>query len=204
MSEERSSITWIAVVIVLVGLAAIAGVTVVTYLDPFGTDDAGDAELEWNVTVIGRGGEERVLSFAEITALPLEEGYGGSFSSVGVVSGPFILKGVPLTAICALVGGLEPGNTVWVSAPDGYLIVFTYDQVHGEFRAFDPETFKEVGQEEFTVILAFEQDGAPLSEYYGKPLRLSIVSDREDIITMGSYWVKWVDRIEVRAPAGVT
>jgi len=27
--------------------------------------------------------------------------------------------------LCALIGGINDSNTLWVSAPDGYMMVFT-------------------------------------------------------------------------------
>jgi DMSO/TMAO reductase YedYZ molybdopterin-dependent catalytic subunit len=196
MSGNGKFPRWLVIAIVVIGIAAIMGVAALTYLDLF---KSSAEQIEWNVTVVGSDGEERVLTYAEITAMPSHEGFGGFFTTVGTIHGPFKLKGVPLTDICALVGGIDTKSTVWVSAPDGYLMVFTYDQViNGEFRTFDPATFKEMPHEELTIILAFEQDGAPLPDDFGKPLRIAIVSPRDDYITEGHYWVMWVDRIEVR------
>lgn len=196
MSGKSRFHRWSIIAIVVIGIAAIAGVAALTYLDLF---KSPAEQIDWNVTVVSSDGEEQVLTYAEITAMPSHEGFGGFFTTVGTIHGPFKLKGVPLTDICALVGGIENTNTVWVSAPDGYLMVFSYDQLNGEFRTFDPATFKEVPHEQLTIILAFEQDGAPLPDNYGKPLRIAIVSPSDDYITEGHYWVMWVDRIEVRS-----
>jgi len=43
----------------------------------------------------------------------------------------------------------------------------------------------------------YEQDGKPVSYNDGGPARVAIVSDSPGIVTEGSAWVKWVDRIEV-------
>ncbi|MGC9444747.1 MAG: molybdopterin-dependent oxidoreductase [Candidatus Methanospirareceae archaeon] len=197
MSRNSRIPGWLIIAIVVIGIAAIAGVAAVTYLELF---NAPAEQIEWNMTVVGSDGEEKVLTFEEIIAMESHESFGGFFTTVGTIQGPFELKGVPLADICELVGGIDTTNTVWVSAPDGYLMVFTYDQViNGEFRTFDPATFKEVPHEELTIILAFQQDGAPLPDNYGKPLRIAIVSSRDDYITEGHYWVMWVDRIEVRS-----
>lgn len=197
MSSEKSRFPgWLVVAIVVIVIAAIVGVAALTYLDLF---KSPAEQIEWNVTVMGSNGEEKVLSYAEIAAMPSHEGFGGFFTTVGTIHGPFKLKGVPLADICELVGGIDTTNTVWVSAPDGYLMVFTHDQViNGEFRTFEPATFKEVPHEDLTIILAFEQDGAPLPDNFGKPLRIAIVSPQDDYITEGHYWVMWVDQIEVR------
>jgi len=44
----------------------------------------------------------------------------------------------------------------------------------------------------------YEQDGAPLSEDDGRPLRLAIVSE-DKLLTEGHYRIKWVDKIAIRA-----
>jgi DMSO/TMAO reductase YedYZ molybdopterin-dependent catalytic subunit len=46
----------------------------------------------------------------------------------------------------------------------------------------------------------YEQDGKPLSEDDGKPLRLAVAGD-DRLLTEGFRWVRWVDRIEV-IPSG--
>lgn len=154
-----------------------------------------EERIDWNLTLIGDC--EKVLSYDEIRAMPAYEGYGGFFSTVGIVNGPFKCKGVPLEELCDLVGGINTTNTVWISASDGYLMVFTYDQVMGDFIAYDPATMKEVPHRDMTVILMYEQDGTLLSEAMGGPLRIAIVSE-DKRLTEGHYWVQWVDRIEIR------
>ena len=49
------------------------------------------------------------------------------------------------------------------------------------------------------VILAYEQDGEPLAYGDGGPLRLVVITETPDVITEGSPWVKWVDRVEVKS-----
>jgi len=193
--KEDSKVLGLLLVIAVVCVGVIAAVA---YMHPF---VAPEERIDWNLTLISSEGDEKVLTFDEIKAIPSHEGYGGFFTTGGIVNGPFKCKGVPLKDLCELVGGIDASNTVWVSASDGYLMAFGYDQVNGNFRTFDPTTFKEVPHEDLTLILTYEQDGAPLSDYDGRPLRIVIVSGRDDYITEGHNWVKWVDEIEVRTPA---
>lgn len=174
-----------------IAVVCIAAITAVAYTHPFHEEE----KINWNLTLIGE--EENVLTFDEIKAMPPYKGYGGFFTTVGMKHGPFKCKGVPIEDLCDLVGGFKHSNTLWVSAPDGYLMVFTYDQVTGDFITYDPTTLKEVSHGKLTMILMYEQDGAPLSDDDGRPLRLAIVSE-DKLMTEGSYWVKWVDKIEIR------
>ena len=154
-----------------------------------------EGRIDWNLTLVGAG--ECVVSYDEIRAMPSYEGHSGFFTTVGIVNGPFKCRGVPLKELCDLVGGINDSATIWVSAPDGYLMVFTYDQVNGDFVTYDPATMMEVPHKSMTVILMYEQDGTLLSEATGGPLRIAIVSE-DELLTEGHYWVQWVDRIEIQ------
>jgi DMSO/TMAO reductase YedYZ molybdopterin-dependent catalytic subunit len=186
---------------VLILAGAVICISIAAAMLAFNPFTAPEEEIAWNLTLQGAGGEVKVLTFNEIKALPATGGIGGFFTTVGIVNGPYRCKGVPVKDLCELVGGIAPSNTVWVSAPDGYLMAFSPEQLQGAFHTYDPTSFKEVPHEDLTLMLSYEQDGAPLSEYDGKPLRIAIVSTRGDYLTEGHYWVKWVDSIEVRTPA---
>jgi DMSO/TMAO reductase YedYZ molybdopterin-dependent catalytic subunit len=151
----------------------------------------------WKVTLVGRDGAERTLSYDDITSLPSYEGNGGFFTTVGVVYGPYVAKGVTLSELCKLVGGVSPSDAVMVSATDGYSSVFDYDQVMGDFITYSSENLKETPHDELRTILMYQQDGKPLSDEDGKPLRIAIVGTKKGLLVEGSYWVKWVNRIEV-------
>ncbi len=160
-------------------------------LHPSGIEE----KIDWNLTLIGDC--EKVISYDEIKKMPSYEGYGGFFTTVGIANGPFKCRGAPIEELCNLVGGINASNTLWVFASDGYLMVFTYDQVNGDFITYDPATMREVPHKELKLILMYNQDGAALLDNDGKPLRLAIVSE-DKLLTEGHYWVKWVDKIEIR------
>lgn len=153
--------------------------------------------LPGNLTIIN-GDTEVVLDWDAITAMPAFDGYGYAVSTVGIKYGPYDVKGVRLTDLIALAGDFGPENQTWVSAPDGYLWVFDYDQVQGGgFITFNAD-LKEVPSPPLTVIIMYEQDGIPLTSGDGGPFRMVVATDTPDVITEGSSWVKWVDTIEVR------
>ena len=183
---------WIALVFVIAGIICIA-TAVVTHI--WGGNCPEEA-ITWNVTLIGSNDEQRILRYDEITAMPAYAGHGGFFSSVGVVSGPYEAKGVPLSDLCELVGGVTPSDIVMISAADGYSAVFDYDQLMGSLITYNPENLREVPHEELKPVLIYELNGEPLSDYDGRPLRLAVVG-RDALLTEGVYWVKWVNRIDV-------
>jgi DMSO/TMAO reductase YedYZ molybdopterin-dependent catalytic subunit len=152
--------------------------------------------IEWDVTLVGSSGEKTTLTYDEIRALPPYMGNGGFFTSVGYINGPYRVRGVPITDLCNLVGGINPQDIVFVSASDGYSTVLDYNQAMGDFITYDPTTMKEVAHGELRLLLAYELDGRMLSPEEGRPVRLAIAGD-DNLLTEGLYWVKWVEKIEI-------
>lgn len=183
----------------LAGGALLVVAAALWYTQPW-SQNASEVDPDWGLTLVGSSGRETTLSLAEIKGLPSYEGRGGFFTSVGVVNGPYEVRGVTLQYLCGLVGGLTSSDLVFVSSRDGYSSVLDYDQVGGDLPTYDPMTMKEVQHGEMKVILIYEQDGMPLSHDYGRPLRLAVAGG-ESLLTEGFYWVKWVDRIEVVSPS---
>jgi DMSO/TMAO reductase YedYZ molybdopterin-dependent catalytic subunit len=152
----------------------------------------------WNLTLVGDG--EKVLSMKDIRALPAWEGHGYAVSTTGIKYGPYTVKGVPLTDLADQVGGFPAGGQAWISAPDGYLWVFDDEQVDGEGFITLNEDLKEIPSPDLTVVLAYEFNGTAITNEDGGPLRIVVGSAEPGVVTEGSTWVKWVDRIEVKTP----
>lgn len=178
---------------ILLALVLIGGATLASGC-PGPAAAAGD--VAWNLTLAGD--TEQVLTHSGIQALPDVEGYGYSVSTVGIKYGPNRYRGVLLTDLVEMAGGIGEDDLIYVSAEDGYLWVFDTTQLRGEeFFTFD-ENLHEIPAPALRVILAYERDGMPLAYEDGGPLRLVVITETPDVITEGSPWVKWVDRVEVR------
>jgi len=145
-----------------------------------------------------KGATTQVYSLADLRALPATTGHGFAVSTVGIKYGPYVCKGVLLTDLLEPAGGMAPGDQVWISAPDGYLWVFDYDQVQGTgFITFN-ESLKEIPSPPLRILMMYDEDGAPLTYNDGAPLRVAIISEGRGVVTEGSAWVKWVDNIEIK------
>jgi DMSO/TMAO reductase YedYZ molybdopterin-dependent catalytic subunit len=177
-------------------IGIIIGVVLIVAACLFFLIGTGNESVEWELTLIGKNGEQQVLSYDEVCDMPSEKAEGGFFTTVGVVNGPYKVKGVPVMDLCALVGGVTPTDTVLVSAVDGYSMMYDYEQLNGHIETYDPITLHETPHNELKVLLIFEQDGKPISHNDGKPLRVAVVGDAA-LLTEGHYWVKWVNEIEV-------
>ncbi|HPR94650.1 MAG TPA: molybdopterin-dependent oxidoreductase, partial [Syntrophomonadaceae bacterium] len=180
--------------LLIIGVLFILG-SVLVYLQPW--QGQVDAETRnWQLTLVGRDGDEKVLSYKDITGLPAYQGKGGFFSTIGIVYGPYDAKGVTLEELCEQVGGIVQGDAVMITAKDGYSTVLDYEQVMGEFITYNSE-LKEVPHPELKTILMYKQDGKPLADEDGKPFRIAVVSKDQGLLNEGTYWVKWVNKIEV-------
>ena len=180
------------IVLLIVGLLCVAGAVAVYAVERGNNQD----RVEWNVTLVGAGGEQKTLSYDEIKAMPPYEGWGGFFSTAGVVSGPFKVKGVTIESLCDQVGGVTSSQAVVVYAVDGYSMVFDYDQISGKFDTYDPQTMKPTLHGELKLLLIYREDGKPLSHDEGKPLRIA-TAGTDKLLVEGYFWVKWINKIEV-------
>jgi hypothetical protein len=148
--------------------------------------------------ISGPGGSKG-LTMSEVMALPGAQGQAGTKSSTGRITPPTLFDGVTIEELANLVGGLDPSLGVNVVAKDGYTMTISYDQIkNGDFIAYDPATGDERKMAEpLTVIVAYARDGQPISEDEG-PLRLAILSPKNNQVTDGHWSVKWVEKIELK------
>ena len=140
------------------------------------------------------------LTMSDLEALPVIEGQAGMKSSTGKITVPALFKGVSLIDLANLVGGLDPSMGIDVVAKDGYIMTFSYDQIkNGDFIAYDPATGDEKKEKEaLTVIVAYQGDGKPIPEDGDGPLRLAIISEKNNQVTDGHWSVKWITKIELK------
>ena len=187
--------------ILAAGLLLLAGAVFVGLQQWTGRDRA--EPVEWDLTLVGSDGQQLILPCEEVVSLPSVETSGGFFSSVGTIYGPYPVKGIPLDTLLDLVGGVTPSDVLLVAAADGYSMVFDYDQLSGEIDTFEPDTLRLVLEGDVEFLLIFEQQGEPLLHENGKPLRLAIISP-DGLLTEGHWWVKWVNRLEIRTVTPAT
>lgn len=190
MKQTISKNRWAFLGITLGVIALLVGVAVYAWPE-------AEESIDWEITLIGSDGQQQVLDYDEIRDMPSEEANGGFFTTVGVVNGPFRVKGVLLQDLCDLVGGITTDDIVSISATDGYSMVFDYDQIfNGTIQTYDPVTIYETPHEKQVILLTYKQDGETIPYSDGRPLRLAVVGS-ESLLTEGHNWVKWVNKIEV-------
>lgn len=152
------------------------------------------------LTLTGADGTTKTLTLDEIKALPAVEGWGGIMSSTGRITPPERYKGVAVTELCKLVGGINPEGGVNVTAKDGYAMTISYDQIQqDDFIVYDPGTGDEMKTAApLEVAIVYERAGKPLDPDKDGTLRLAILSEKNDRVIDGHWSVKWVTDIKVR------
>jgi hypothetical protein len=158
--------------------------------------EADPVVKNWQIYL--KGTRENVITLDDLRKLPAVTGYGSMISTTGVRFGPYLCIGVDLRDLVALAGGMNPDQRIRISARDGYQWEFEADQLEGQGLVTLGPDLRERASPPLRLILVYEQDEKPVPYNDGGPFRIAIVSDDPGIITEGSFWVKWVDRIDIR------
>ena len=189
--------------------AAPAGTNVVdvTVTTPDGTSatSAADDYTYYALQVVN-GTTTKTYTLAQIEAMTAVSGYGEFLNTYPRFVDQGELTGVSVLNLLAGVGGLTPGQSVKITASDGYTRTFTYDQVkNNNFTMYDPTSdaahptvITSIADPPLQFVIAYEQNGGPISDDAGGPLRTAFVSPvAGEQATDSVNWVKYVVKIEV-------
>ena len=148
-----------------------------------------------SLTVVN-GDQTKTFTMSQLKALTTAIGNGGILNSAGNITTPEQFKGVAFTTLLDAVGGITADEAVRISAKDGYTMTVSYNQImNGEFTTFDSALGKEATATRKTLIVAYEESNAAISDDNG-PLRTVILSDN-GTVTEGHWWVKWTTKLEI-------
>lgn len=196
-SKSRTKVITIGLIVIIV-LAAV--VVVALQLSRSATSQSKTIPLPaMSLTVIGATGNQVVLNSSSIAKLASHSAYGGLKSSGGQIQSYGNYTGIPLMTLLNLVGGISNGQTVTITAMDGYSMVYTYQQVNGQgYVTYDRVTGSETAATApLTVVVAYYYNGTALTSDVG-PLRLAILGS-QGVLTEGHFWTKLVAKIQVTA-----
>ncbi len=151
---------------------------------------------DFSLLLIGANGTEMNATSTDFEALTQLVMEGGLLTSAGSIKSIANYTGVSISEVCELVGGFSSENSLRVTASDDYAMIFTWDELNGDFITFNPATGDEVENNGNLVpALSYLMDDEALQEGNG-PLRMVILGD-ESLITEGHYWIKEVVKVEV-------
>lgn len=214
MRYLKTIMVFLALISILAGCGQASTTTPVTTETPaatMGTQEAtataaavdGTASAAPVLELVGQDGTSKSLTMDELKALPAIEGWAGIKSSTGKITPPVKIKGVAIEELCNMVGGITSQTGVSIEAKDGYAMTFSSDQIlNGAYIAYDPATGDEVTpSSKLQSIIAYEADGKPIPSDGEGPLRLAVVSDKNDQVVDGHWAVKWVTKIALKSLA---
>jgi len=189
-----------AALLAIIALAAVLGAGT---LVPGGMPQAR-ADGAVVLTLKSSDGVATTFTMDELKALPVYEGYAGMKNSAGTVFPPAPVKGVKLTDLLAEAGGMTTLNACDITALDDYGMTYTYDQVvsGNGIQLYNATTkAKEAPKAPWSLVVIYEQDGAPIAPAPGGsgPLRL-VVAQETDVnqVADGHLLVKWVSNVTLR------
>jgi hypothetical protein len=182
-------------------LCAVAAVFFAGALLPGGTPSAQAADPVV-LTVTGNG-QTKAFTMTELQALPAYTGWSGLKNSAGTITPPAPVKGVKLTDLLALVGGLTSQQSVDVTASDNYGMTFLYDQAaNGSgITMYNSATGEvEAAKSPASLVVIYAYDGRPIgSGDEGGPIRLAVAQTTdENQVADGHLMVKWVSNVTIR------
>ena len=150
------------------------------------------------VLTVTSGAKTKSYSMADLQAMKSITGNGGTKNKKGVVAGPFSYKGVALTDLLNMVGGVASGQIVKFTGTDGYTSSVSYDQIiNGTFSTYDTAGNPATPTTKLTLAVVYSVDGAALDSAAG-PLEVGILSS-EKLVSDGSVWAKLLSKIDVVA-----
>jgi hypothetical protein len=146
---------------------------------------------EWKVEVVS-GDRSMVLTGVDAAAMKAHTVKAAFLRSTGRIDGPSAYTVIPMDAILAQVGGINPEQAIRVTARDGYQMVYSFAQVNGGIFTYDGEgNVLRVGGP--SMLLAFESERDSADKLpriiYGRPDGV--------VITDGHFWAKAVAKIEI-------
>lgn len=185
-----------AAVIVILLVAVPMGYFILTQEDDGGAD--------FSVALTGKDGEEESVNLNALEDMDSVEAVSSYQNRFNNWKGLGTYGGVELRDIADLVGGMDEGDMMTVTASDGYYVNLSYEQVYA-----DTEVLGVQGQ----IILAYEYNGSLMAEE-DWPMIAVLAPDEafsnddfnvtapdgpefEMLTSAGSMWVKMVSNITI-------
>jgi hypothetical protein len=131
----------------------------------------------------------------DLTTLDSVTGQGSYISKTGKITGPNTYTGVIVSMLLSSIQSLPVNYTFHAIASDGYNRNYSIDEVNGHVIVFN-ETDVEIGTGNLTMIVAYKQNNAFLSENANGPLRIAFVNT-ESAITNSGLWLSSLIKIEI-------
>jgi hypothetical protein len=148
------------------------------------------------LTVVAANGTGTTLFANDLAKMDSYAANGGTRSSSGTLANYGTYMGVPVLALCNLVGGISSSNSLKITASDGFTSTLTFSQVNGQGVATYNSTGGQVAAtQSLTMIIAYYVNGTRIPTDPG-PLRVMFVGP-EGLYTSGNLNARQVIKVEI-------
>ncbi len=131
-----------------------------------------DVEMEFTpgsgISMTGRDGAVLNVTFEELAEMDMVEGDSSYENYFGNIGGIGYYVGVSMTTLVELVGGMDEGDVLTVTASDGY------EQTYGYLNVYPNETWLDA---QGVMVLTLECDDYSVPEWDGGPRMVMLPSD---------------------------
>jgi hypothetical protein len=155
-----------------------------------GGNDEGNSLLTIHV-----GSQFYNYTLDDLTALQNVTGQGSYINQARKITGPFTYTGITVSVLLSSIPSLPTTYTFRAMAKDGYTLSYSMEEMNGHVMVFN-ETGVEAGTGNLTMIVAYKQNNAFMSENANGPLRIAFV-DTEPAITNSGLWLSSLTEIEI-------
>ena len=159
------------------------------------------------VTMVGKDDTELEVALDDLKGMETLEDISSYQNRFGNWRGLGTYKGVELSALADLVGGMEPGDVMTLTASDGYHLNLSYYQVYAEGECLEIQG---------PMVLAYQFNGTECPGWEDGPMVAALAPDQAfsnidfnstcakdpeflGSTSAGSLWVRNVERIQIRA-----
>lgn len=195
VKSMNSSQTKLGPILIIALLVAAASMTALVFLQPI-----DDVSSDYYVEIVGSNGVSQNVTLAEMMVMNSVSGNSSYENTYGNVRGVGVYKGVKISDLVDLVGGMDEGYVVRIVAEDGYSQTFERFKVYPNLTIWDLQG---------DMILAYEYDGLTVPDYE-EGVRLAFIPEdgyyssadanatsEKDSAAAGPQWVSNVVRIEI-------
>jgi len=159
-----------------------------------------DNSLDYSVEIVGSNGVSQNVTLTEMMLMDSVSGNSSYENTYGNVRGVGVYRGVKISDLVDLVGGVDEGYVVRIIAEDGYSQTFERFKVYPNLTMWNLQG---------DMILAYEYDGLTVPEYEDGARLAFIPEDgyysttdanatsESDTSAAGPQWVSNVARIEI-------
>jgi hypothetical protein len=158
-------------------------------------DNINDNQTEESdiVLTVRFGDEQFNYTIDEIKSMSSYTGEGSKINKKYTITGPYNYTGVKISTFLSEFENLPLNYSINSMSSDGYTQHYTYQEMQGNVEKLN-ETRVSLGIGNFTMIIAYKQDGVEITDSEDGPLMIVFV---DNYYSDSSLWARQLNLIEV-------